>query len=106
MSKGYRISDIPEVDRPRERLERKGPKALSNSELLAILLGSGMPGKNVVGVRIVSIVLVVLLLILLVGPFQTATTCPTRSAQNRSCRQRPIFWTNCRDTCSPAPAGP
>jgi len=86
MSKCYRISYIPEVDRPRERLERKGPKALSNSELLAILLGSGMPGKNV-GVRIVSIVLVVLLLILLVGPFQTATTCPTRSAQNRFWRQ-------------------
>jgi DNA repair protein RadC len=50
MSKGYRISDIPEVDRPRERLERKGPKALSNTELLAILLGSGMPGKNVLKV--------------------------------------------------------
>ena len=38
-------------------------------------------------VRIVLIVLVVLLVILLVGPFQTATTCPTRSAQNRSCKQ-------------------
>jgi DNA repair protein RadC len=50
MPKGYRIHDLPKVDRPRERLQRKGPGALSNSELLAILLGSGMPGKNVLEV--------------------------------------------------------
>ena len=50
MSRGYRIRDIPKVDRPRERLERKGPEALSNTELLAILLGFGMPGKNVLDV--------------------------------------------------------
>lgn len=50
MPKGYRIRDLPKVDRPRERLQRKGPGALSNSELLAILLGSGMPGKNVLEV--------------------------------------------------------
>ncbi len=50
MPKGYRIRDLPKVDRPRERLQRKGPGALNNSELLAILLGSGMPGKNVLEV--------------------------------------------------------
>jgi DNA repair protein RadC len=50
MPKGYRIHDLPKVDRPRERLQRKGPGALRNSELLAILLGSGMPGKNVLEV--------------------------------------------------------
>jgi len=48
--KGYRIRDLPKVDRPRERLQRKGPGALSNSELLAIMLGSGMQGKNVIEV--------------------------------------------------------
>jgi len=50
MPKGYRIHDLPKVDRPRERLQRKGPGALRNSELLAILLGSGMPGRNVLEV--------------------------------------------------------
>jgi DNA repair protein RadC len=32
-------------DRPREKLLRKSPEALSNSELLAILIGSGISGK-------------------------------------------------------------
>lgn len=36
-----RILDLPERDRPRERLLRLGAKALSDRELLAILLGSG-----------------------------------------------------------------
>ncbi|RFA23639.1 UPF0758 domain-containing protein [Subtercola boreus] len=34
-------------DRPRERLERLGPGGLSDSELVALVLGSGMPGVNV-----------------------------------------------------------
>ena len=42
-----KIKDIPKVDRPRERFLKKGPKALSKSDLLAILLGSGIKGKNV-----------------------------------------------------------
>src|SRR3989344_7611365 len=41
------IKDIPKVDRPRERFIKKGSDALSKSDLLAILLGSGMKGKNV-----------------------------------------------------------
>lgn len=42
-----KIKDIPKIDRPREKLEKYGPKRLSDSELLAILLGSGIKGKNV-----------------------------------------------------------
>jgi len=38
-----RISDIPEQDRPREKLLRKGAAALSDQELLAVLLGKGTP---------------------------------------------------------------
>jgi len=43
-----KIKDLPKVDRPREKLERYGPEKLSNSELLAILLGTGSKGINVV----------------------------------------------------------
>ncbi len=42
-----RIQDIPEPDRPRERLLRKGAAALSDQELLAVLLGKGTPGMDV-----------------------------------------------------------
>ncbi len=41
------IKEIPYFDRPREKLAAKGPEALSDTELLAILLGSGVKGKNV-----------------------------------------------------------
>ena len=34
-------------ERPRERLCREGPKSLSDSELLALLLGSGSRGRDV-----------------------------------------------------------
>lgn len=36
-----RIQDLPMGDRPREKLQRKGAQALSDVELLAVLLGSG-----------------------------------------------------------------
>jgi DNA repair protein RadC len=36
-----KMKDIPELDRPREKLREKGPEALSDVELLAVLLGSG-----------------------------------------------------------------
>lgn len=42
-----KIKDIPKIDRPRERFLKKGPDALSKSDLLAILLGSGVKGTNV-----------------------------------------------------------
>jgi len=42
----FRIADIPKSDRPRERLAERGASALSNSELLAILLRTGVTGEN------------------------------------------------------------
>jgi DNA repair protein RadC len=36
-----RVRDLPAEERPRERLARLGPAALSNRELLALLVGSG-----------------------------------------------------------------
>ena len=42
------IRDIPEHDRPRERLEKHGESALSDAELLAILLRVGVEGRNAV----------------------------------------------------------
>lgn len=42
------IHDFPVGERPRERLQYYGAKALSNAELLAILLRVGAPGENVV----------------------------------------------------------
>lgn len=41
------IKDIPKFDRPREKMDRNGPQVLSDIELLAVLLGSGIKGKNV-----------------------------------------------------------
>lgn len=41
-----RIHDLPSDDRPRERLARLGAAALSNEELLALLLGSGIAGES------------------------------------------------------------
>jgi DNA repair protein RadC len=46
----YRITDLHETERPRERLSSLGPQALSNSELLAILLRVGVAGENAVQV--------------------------------------------------------
>jgi DNA repair protein RadC len=43
-----RICDWPEQDRPRERLLREGPGALSDTELLAIFLRVGVAGKSAV----------------------------------------------------------
>jgi len=43
-----RITDIPEMDRPREKLQRFGAKSLSDLELLAILLGSGTQKYDVI----------------------------------------------------------
>jgi DNA repair protein RadC len=39
--------NLPEDERPRERLFRNGPDVMSDRELLAIILNSGIPGKNV-----------------------------------------------------------
>ncbi len=44
----YTIHDLPEGERPRERLARYGPEALSDAELIAIILRSGAQGINVI----------------------------------------------------------
>ena len=46
----YRITDLAVDERPRERLAKIGPQALSNAELIAILLRVGVPGENAVQV--------------------------------------------------------
>lgn len=43
-----RIKELPPTEQPRERLRDHGPGALSDSELLAILLRVGVEGTNVV----------------------------------------------------------
>lgn len=43
-----KIKDLHESERPREKLIKKGPGALKNKDLLAILLGSGYEGKNAI----------------------------------------------------------
>jgi DNA repair protein RadC len=40
------LKDLPEDARPREKLLARGPSALSDAELLALLLRTGLPGKN------------------------------------------------------------
>jgi len=47
---GYRIKDIEESQRPRERLEKFGPEVLSDAELIAILLRVGTKGISAVQV--------------------------------------------------------
>ena len=46
----YRITDLHESDRPRERLAALGPQALTNAELIAILVRVGLPGESAVAV--------------------------------------------------------
>ncbi len=42
----YRITDLQLSERPRERLEKQGASALSQAELLAILIRVGVRGEN------------------------------------------------------------
>src|SRR5438105_14681077 len=44
------IRELPAAERPRERLRSHGAHALSSSELLAILLGSGSEGRSALGI--------------------------------------------------------
>lgn len=44
------IKDLPEFERPREKLVKKGTKALKKEELLAIILRTGLKGKNAIEV--------------------------------------------------------
>lgn len=42
----YKIKELKENDRPREKLKLYGRKSLNETELLALLIGSGYMGKN------------------------------------------------------------
>ena len=42
------ITQLENIDKPREKLIKKGANALKDYELLAILLGSGVQGKDVI----------------------------------------------------------
>jgi DNA repair protein RadC len=44
------IRDWPESERPREKLLERGAQALSDAELIALLLGSGIKGRSAVDV--------------------------------------------------------
>jgi DNA repair protein RadC len=45
-----KIADIPDIDKPREKLIRRGASSLSDMELLAVIIGQGFPGKDVLQV--------------------------------------------------------
>src|SRR6266403_4726823 len=47
MPKRLAIQQIPALDRPREKLQRKGAAALSDFELLEVMIGSGGAGADV-----------------------------------------------------------
>ena len=47
-SKTKGIKNWPKDDRPREKLLKNGERSLSNSELLAILLGTGIKGQSAI----------------------------------------------------------
>jgi DNA repair protein RadC len=50
MSSSMRLKDQPASERPRERLAAKGPGALTDAELIAILLRTGLQGANAVAI--------------------------------------------------------
>ena len=45
-----KIKELPEFSRPREKLKEKGPQALSDTELFAIIIGSGNKGQDVMSI--------------------------------------------------------
>lgn len=42
-----KLADIPDIDKPREKLSKKGVRALTSHELLMVLIGNGISGKDV-----------------------------------------------------------
>ena len=43
----FTVRDLPKPERPRERLQKVGPENLSVQELLALVIGRGIPKKSV-----------------------------------------------------------
>ena len=50
MTQATRIKDMPDLERPRERLAAQGAEALSPTELIAILLRTGLRGRSAIEV--------------------------------------------------------
>jgi len=50
MDNSFTIHDLPKSERPRERLKSLGAEALSGQELLALLIGRGIPGKSAIAI--------------------------------------------------------
>lgn len=47
VGRGLTLKELPADERPREKMRLRGPEALSNAELLAILLNTGSQGETV-----------------------------------------------------------
>lgn len=56
MGMTFKIMDLPQNERPREKLLRYGAETLSNNELLAIILRIGSKNENIISLcsRIIS----------------------------------------------------
>ena len=48
--KSFTVNDLPKLERPRERLQRFGPGALSSQELLALIIGRGVSKRSVMSI--------------------------------------------------------
>jgi DNA repair protein RadC len=46
----FTVRDLPRQERPRERLQKFGAEALSAQELLALIIGRGIPKKSVMSI--------------------------------------------------------
>ena len=46
----FTVRDLPRQERSRERLQKFGPEALSAQELLALVIGRGIPKKSVMSI--------------------------------------------------------
>jgi DNA repair protein RadC len=46
----FTVRDLPKPERPRERLQKFGPEVLSAQELLALVIGRGIPKKSVMSI--------------------------------------------------------
>jgi DNA repair protein RadC len=48
--RNFTVRDMPRQERPRERLQRLGPDALSSQELLALIIGRGVSKRSVLDI--------------------------------------------------------
>lgn len=50
MEKNFTVQNLPQAERPRERMIAKGPDALSSQELLALIIGRGVAERSVLDI--------------------------------------------------------